>query len=544
MTDIYTDGSNQTHNGVDCAGWGFCYLPAGETKKWMKFWGGVDGATNNRGEMMGCIRAIQHAAATKLPDVVLCTDSNYTLQGFTERLQGWMSNRWKLASGEPVKNIDLWKVMLKAAVAYENAMGYKVKWKKVLAHSGIGGNEIADKLASRGTVSQHTGAKDGWVDEADKEATKAKAVTVHPLLAGRKVLVETNKPTLGIYPVETPNENEAGIKGRGTGVPGGTAMQGIVVLQEPDAFAETIHDRINTEFAKKRRPGEPKDLQCPVEIYWQSITGTKMLKQWGQVGLDCIYTDGDTLMAWNDNGKCEVATVLRAPRHFYTCMDEMAIKRQRLGRVLEVITPPLDGVTSELRISHAIDSLASTRSVGDVVIELPVTFEPYTDETWDGDGGLVHSGADDNPTLTMDWHDSSSPISDFLNSWSDLLVKDTPRPVSAAKRGEQMEILSLDDCVFGKGAKDKRIMAKELSGSHSFTRAVVLDGARYNVKLTMGRDLPTRNQLGAMLKYDKNMSVSLVMHSFEPGGCRYSVVVCMRDGHGLFNSPNGNFIML
>lgn len=132
---VYTDGACQGNPGP--GGWGFVHIIDGVTA--LELWGGEVHTTNNRMELMGAIAALECLDGNRR--VELYTDSKYVLEGFTKWLAGWQQRGWKLASGKPVKNEDLWRRLDIACAPHA------VTWKWVKGHSGNAGNERADALA-------------------------------------------------------------------------------------------------------------------------------------------------------------------------------------------------------------------------------------------------------------------------------------------------------------------------------------------------------------------------------------------------------------
>ena len=76
----------------------------------------------------------------------LYLDSQYVRQGITEWIVGWKAKGWRTASGQPVKNAELWQ-RLDALV---NQGPHRISWHWVKGHAGHPGNERADALANRG----------------------------------------------------------------------------------------------------------------------------------------------------------------------------------------------------------------------------------------------------------------------------------------------------------------------------------------------------------------------------------------------------------
>lgn len=134
----YTDGSSRGNPGK--SGWGVVILDGGE----VKFAGGGyigDNATNQVAELTAAIEGL-----SRVPEgmqVELVSDSQYTLKGLTEWRAGWERKGMRTASGEPVKNLELWKRL------YALADKRKVTTRWVKGHNGDPMNERADQLANK-----------------------------------------------------------------------------------------------------------------------------------------------------------------------------------------------------------------------------------------------------------------------------------------------------------------------------------------------------------------------------------------------------------
>ncbi|KKC27557.1 ribonuclease HI [Sphingomonas sp. SRS2] len=135
LVEIATDGACKGNPGP--GGWG-AVLRFGTTEKDMS--GAENPSTNNRMELMAAIRALE--ALKKPCRVKLSTDSRYVMDGLTKWIHGWRKNGWKTADKKPVKNADLWQLLLAAAEPH------RIEWKWVKGHAGHPDNERADKLAS------------------------------------------------------------------------------------------------------------------------------------------------------------------------------------------------------------------------------------------------------------------------------------------------------------------------------------------------------------------------------------------------------------
>lgn len=138
---IYTDGACSGNPGP--GGWGAVLTCAGVERKLS---GGEPQTTNNRMEMMAAIASL--GALTEPCKVDIYTDSQYVKNGITQWIIGWQKNGWKNAQKQPVKNADLWQMLL------AETKRHTVSWHWVRGHDGNAGNERADTLA-RLAVVQH-----------------------------------------------------------------------------------------------------------------------------------------------------------------------------------------------------------------------------------------------------------------------------------------------------------------------------------------------------------------------------------------------------
>lgn len=137
IVKIYTDGACKGNPGP--GGWGALLMYKTVEKE---LWGGEAETTNNRMELMAAIQSLN--ALKKTCEVHLYTDSQYVKKGITEWLSAWKAKGWKTANKQPVKNMDLWKML------DEQVAKHQVSWHWVKGHAGDRGNEKADQLANRG----------------------------------------------------------------------------------------------------------------------------------------------------------------------------------------------------------------------------------------------------------------------------------------------------------------------------------------------------------------------------------------------------------
>lgn len=140
QVDIYTDGSAKGNPGPG----GYAailrfYDSAGRLHE-KELSCGYTYTTNNRMEMLGVISALE---SLKRPcSVVVHTDSQYIANAFNQHwVDKWQKNGWTTKGKKPVKNIDLWKRLLKASEMHN------VKYVWVRGHAGNDLNERCDAIA-------------------------------------------------------------------------------------------------------------------------------------------------------------------------------------------------------------------------------------------------------------------------------------------------------------------------------------------------------------------------------------------------------------
>ncbi|MBA5724264.1 ribonuclease HI [Candidatus Liberibacter sp.] len=130
----YTDGACSGNPGP--GGWAVLLRYEGTEKKLS---GGEQESTNNRMELMAAIAAL---TSLKYPcKVDLYTDSTYVHKGLSQWVKTWEKNGWRTTGNELVKNVELWKKLLKAKKIHEVTLHW------IKGHSGHRENEIVDAMA-------------------------------------------------------------------------------------------------------------------------------------------------------------------------------------------------------------------------------------------------------------------------------------------------------------------------------------------------------------------------------------------------------------
>ncbi|MEO7563754.1 MAG: ribonuclease HI [Sphingomicrobium sp.] len=132
--DLFTDGACRGNPGP--GGWAVLLRMGAKERE---IAGGETPTTNNRMELKAAIEGLN---ALKRPcRVAIHTDSTYVRDGITRWIHGWLKNGWRTANRKPVKNADLWQLLLDAVEPH------RIDWHWVKGHSGHPENDRVDALA-------------------------------------------------------------------------------------------------------------------------------------------------------------------------------------------------------------------------------------------------------------------------------------------------------------------------------------------------------------------------------------------------------------
>lgn len=139
---IYTDGAARGNpDGPGGYGTILLYTDSKGVEHKREYAQGYKKTTNNRMELMAAIVGLE--ALTRSCEVELYSDSQYLVKAFNEHwIDSWKKKGWKRGKNEPVKNVDLWKRLLKAKEIHH------VSFIWVKGHDGHEQNERCDYLAT------------------------------------------------------------------------------------------------------------------------------------------------------------------------------------------------------------------------------------------------------------------------------------------------------------------------------------------------------------------------------------------------------------
>lgn len=142
LVKIYTDGSARGNpNGPGGYGTVLHYTDTKGKLHVREYSQGYVKTTNNRMELMAAIVGLE--ALTRPCQVELYSDSRYLVDAFNLHwIDSWVRKNWMRGKDQPVKNVDLWKRLLKAKEPHQ------VSFRWVKGHDGHVENERCDFLAT------------------------------------------------------------------------------------------------------------------------------------------------------------------------------------------------------------------------------------------------------------------------------------------------------------------------------------------------------------------------------------------------------------
>ncbi|VVC25356.1 Ribonuclease H-like domain,Ribonuclease H domain,Ribonuclease H1, eukaryote,Ribonuclease H1, N- [Cinara cedri] len=142
---VYTDGACLSNGFAEAAGGLGVWFGPNNPLNLSEKLSGLQ--TNNHAEIHCTIRAIERVKLTGIKRINIHTDSEYVINCVTKWVPIWEKNGWKTTARKPVKNIDILKLLQKKINSMDS-----VSWVHVSGHTGITGNEEADKLAKAGAI--------------------------------------------------------------------------------------------------------------------------------------------------------------------------------------------------------------------------------------------------------------------------------------------------------------------------------------------------------------------------------------------------------
>jgi ribonuclease HI len=137
---LYTDGACSGNPGAGGYGAILVHVDSNGIKHEKEFSAGYEHTTNNQMELLAVIIGLE--ALKKPCNVTVYSDSKYVVDAFNNKwIEGWIAKGWRTANKAPVKNVELWKRLLKAKDNHD------VEFIWVKGHASNEYNNLCDKLA-------------------------------------------------------------------------------------------------------------------------------------------------------------------------------------------------------------------------------------------------------------------------------------------------------------------------------------------------------------------------------------------------------------
>lgn len=138
---VYCDGAC-TGNGSDNSYGGFAVVATSETGEILSTYSkGCRRTSNNKEEIKAVLYALICFGKME-PTVTVYSDSAYVVNTFNSWVWSWRKRGWLKSDNKTPENLDLIQAYCEL---YDK--GYRINLRKCAGHSGIPGNELADKMA-------------------------------------------------------------------------------------------------------------------------------------------------------------------------------------------------------------------------------------------------------------------------------------------------------------------------------------------------------------------------------------------------------------
>ena len=149
-TTIWSDGSCKGNPGP--GGWAAIIRQNAEIREISGR--SPNGTTNQRMEVRACLEGLKSLSQPSRVTVV--TDSSYVANSINKWIWSWHSRGWKRATGQDLKNVDLWQEVWKQLQMHD----VRAWWIK--GHAGNDeNNSLADELATTALLGSTRELEDG-----------------------------------------------------------------------------------------------------------------------------------------------------------------------------------------------------------------------------------------------------------------------------------------------------------------------------------------------------------------------------------------------
>jgi ribonuclease HI len=190
---IYIDGSALKNPGGPGGLAGIAEFPEDMNRAdEVLFEAGYQETTNNRMELLACIRALEYIRRNALgvSRVIIVTDSLY-LHNFHRQAVNWKKQNWLNRDGRPIENPDLWKEFISSRARVRVALD--IQWSKGKTSAILKEVDRRAKAAAHRVLEPDRGFRGGKV--ARSKAKSKRASTLFPA-QGQEVVINIYRKRL------------------------------------------------------------------------------------------------------------------------------------------------------------------------------------------------------------------------------------------------------------------------------------------------------------------------------------------------------------
>lgn len=111
--------------------------------------GGAVSTTNNEMELMAIYKVLEYYKYNKIKigdTIIICSDSSYCINIFTNWINGWIAKGWSRGKGKPIENLKLIKDIYNLIEEFKSCF-IEVRFTKVKGHNVDKFNNYVDSLA-------------------------------------------------------------------------------------------------------------------------------------------------------------------------------------------------------------------------------------------------------------------------------------------------------------------------------------------------------------------------------------------------------------
>lgn len=217
--------------------------------------------TNSQAELTALKQALLYIIKNKPDCSIIYSDSEYSIKGFTNYLDKWISAKFINSTGKPVANKELWLELneLKQKLISER-IAFTIRW--LNGHKEYSGNKssessiensFADRMASIGAsisnniINGFNDENEFFIEYTEEDLKEESKYKIHPLLINKRIYIPYNgRVDNKTYYLGNPGEDDD----EHTGRPNPDAQIGIVHLEEPNEVIQMIEDK-QVQWMKK-----------------------------------------------------------------------------------------------------------------------------------------------------------------------------------------------------------------------------------------------------------------------------------------------------